>query len=594
MSSKLSTKEQTVVEYVETLNSTYSTSPIYQNWQRLNDNILDAANQQYRPGEQLTRQGMYFAVMRAQRDGWREGAIEIFGQARPLFTYAPRRGVDVKLANRVQEVTHEIWADIDGLLKWYDLWNDAVDYSMAIAYTKYCKYHGEYEKPTVVDDVYVERLEWQPEYEALMDSPDFIRVHPYNYRCAIGGGTPEWEMVEWEWSIADLKGMLGEKHVNQAAVKRLIDRMEKGEIGQGDSRNFYNHAATKYGEAKPKGRVYAKELWGRLSGCEGFEGDAQEYTVIVCEGELLRFARNMLRIGRKFWRPIKRMRLDPMSDLPYGGHVLAPILPHQRMKNLMLNLAADDLVIKQHLGFAVWPNALLNPNQLLNPEGAREPLYMSKDASVNQMPRFFADQSSGVVRDVLAFDTNITEKDMQTAGLPLQTLGYGGGAQGKTATEQTYLANSANRKMRGGVINMLESGLKPITSDLLGLLLRNNQPVDLNLSPKDLINIFENNYFDFDTSLTTNLGAQSSAMAQWGGMAMKHMSEIAPADDPSSADHVAEFLRDTGKLLGLSTVAMDRYLPRGRPVRVPTQPPAPPPAGLDMASAPMPEVANVG
>lgn len=606
MSSNLSAKQIKVIDYIEGLNMAYTVSPIYQNWQRLNDNIIDASNQQYRPGEQLTRQGMYFGIMRAQRDGWREGAIEIFGQAKPLFTYAPRRGVDPNLASRVQETTQEIWADVDGLLKWYALWNDAVDYSMAIAYTKYCKYHGEYEKPTVTDDIYVERLEWKPEYEALMDTPDFLRVHPYNYRCAVGGGTPEWEMIEWEWTIADLRAMEEETPYNKAAVKRLIDRMIKGEIGSGDSKNYYDHAARKFGESTPLKRLYAREFWGRLSGCEGYEGDSQEYTVIVCEGEILRFTRNLLRIGRKFWRPIKRIRLDPMNDLPYGGHVLAPVLPHQRMKNLMLNLAADDLVIRQHLGLAVWPNALLNPNQLLNPEGAREPLYMSKDAGVNQIPRFFADQSSGVVRDVMGFDRDVIERDLQVVGLPYQSLGLGGGAQGKTATEQTYLANSSSRKMKSCVINSLESGLKPIMADMLGLLLRNNPPEDLGLTNDDHIKIFENAYFDADTSLTTNLAAQAAAMAQWAGIAMKHMTEIAPSEAPESADHVARFLKDMGRAMGLSTVAMDQYLPDRPAPQIQTQQPPqgamppgmPPGVPPGMPQPPQPEqqlagVANV-
>lgn len=595
MSSNLSTKEKKVLEYVDGLGEEYTASPVYNNWKRLNDNIMDAVAQQYRPGEQLTRQGMYFAVMRAQRDGWREGAIEIFGQAKPLFTYAPRRGVKVGMSNRVQEIAHEIWTDIDGLLKWHSLWDDAVDYSMAIAYTKYCKYHGEYEAPSVESDVYVDRLEWKQEYGALMDSPDFIRIHPYNYRCAVGGGVPEWEMVEWEWSITELKAMLGDKTYNQAAIKRIIARIEKGEIAT-ESTTHYSHAQTKFGETKPKGRIYAREFWGKLSGCEGFEGNAQEYCVITCEGEILRNTTSMLRIGRKYWRPIKRIRLDPMNDLPYGAHVLAPILPHQRMKNLMLNLAADDLVIRQHLGLAVWPGALMNPNQLMNPEGAREPLMMRGDANVNQIPRFFADQASGVVRDVMSFDTQVTEKDLQISGLPFNFLGFGGGSQGKTATEQNLLASSASRKMKAAILNAQESGLKPIVSDLLGLLLYNNQPADLGLSPEDQFQIFQNNYFDFDTSLTSNSAGQAAAMAQWAGVAMQHMSQIAPAQSPESADHIARFLKDMGRKMGLSSVDMDAYLPDGRAPQAPAPPapgqPQPPPmhGGMppDMAQ-PMPE-----
>jgi hypothetical protein len=584
MSSKT---DRQLVEYIESLNSEYLGASIFTNWKRLNDNITDAVNQQYRPGEQFTRQGMYFAVMRAQRDGWREGAADLFGQANPLFLYRPRRDVPVKLANRVQETVSEIWTDINGLMNWLALWNDAVDFSMAIGYTKYCKYHGEYEKPVVESDVYIDRLEWKTEFDALADSPDFIRVHPYNYRCALGAGRPEWEMVEWEWTVSDLKAMMDDGY-NTAAVKRILDKIEKGQAGT-EGQDFYSQHRSRNGAEKPKRTVYAKEFWGRLSGCEGYEGDAQEYCVIVCEGEILRKQVNRLRIGRNFWRPIKKILLDPLNDLPYGAHVLAPVLPHQRMKNLMLNLAADDLLIRQHLGLAVWPSALMNPNQLLNPEGAREPLFMRADANVNQIPRFFADQASGVVRDVQSFDTNVIERDLQVAGLPYQALGLGGGAQGKTATEQTYLANTASRKMRVAIINSIHTGLKPIISDMLGLLLRNNQPADLGLGPQEQFQIFQNNFFDFDTSLTQNLPAQAAALANWGSMAMQAMSQVTPTSSPGSADHLIRYLKDSGKALGLSTVAMDAYLPEGMPPQVQPQQPGTPPAAPGAPPQPGPE-----
>lgn len=233
----------------------------------------------------------------------------------------------------------------------------------------------------------------------------------------------------------------------------------------------------------------------------------------------------------------------------------------------------------------------MNPNQLLNPEGAREPLFMRTDANVNQIPRFFADQASGVVRDVQSFDSNVIERDLQVAGLPYQSLGMGGGAQGKTATEQTYIANTSSRKMRVAIINSIHTGLKPIVSDLLGLLLRNNQPADLGLGPQEQFQIFQNNFFDFDTSLTQNLPAQAAALANWGAMAMQAMSQVTPTSAPGSADHMIRYLKDSGKALGLSSVAMEAYLPEGMPPQVPGQPPAgAPPQAAPQPEAPAPEM----
>lgn len=579
----MSSKDQEVIEYIDRCFGEYTTSHIYQNWKLLCENILDAIDQKYRPGEQLTRQGMYFAVMRAQRDGWIDGLLDLFGQAKPLFIYKPRRDVPPELVDRCQEVLADIWKDIGGLEKFMALCRDAVDYSMAIAYTKYSHHYAESEAPTVKATEWGEQLEWSEEFDVVADTPDFDRVHPFNYRCAMSGAkVPKWEGIEWEWTIGDLQGMIGDDKYNQSAVKRLIVLMQKGEIGQGTG-DFYSAPKERGGEAAQGMKVYAREYWGPLSECESYRKDKCEYVVVKCEGEILRMQRNKLRIGGNTWRPIKRMRFDPMNDLPYGGHVLAATLPHQRQKNLMLNLASDDVVIRQHLGLAAWRGALENPNQLLNPEGAREPIWMRHDMGADKLPRFFADQSSGVLRDAIQFDTQVTERDMQIAGLPFQALGMGGGAQGKTATEQTYLANGATRKVRGAVINGIETGLEPICKDLLGLLLRNNAPEDLRLSPMEQVQIFNNNFFDFETSLTTNMQAQSMALAQWGQSAMQKMSEITPASNPGSADHIVRYLKDMGKAMGLPASSVDSYLPDAAP-----KPQATPPAGPGMAPPGMP------
>lgn len=557
-------KKKALVEYVDQQFAEYTNSTAYSNWKLLCDNVMDAAEQRYRPGEQLTRQGMYWAVMRAQRDGWREGAVETFGMAKPLFLYKPRRGVQQDLANRAQEVMANLWDDIDGLTKWLLLFYDSVDYSMAVAYTKYCHYYEEVEAPVEKKEVWGKMLDWEPEFSLVADSPDFIRIHPYNYRCSLrtGQGILGWEGCEWEWDASDLHSMLGNEAYNQAAIKRLIEKLGKGEIGK-KSRDFYDKNQAYTGEQGSGNRLYAKEFWGKASGARGYERDAHEYAILTCEGEVLRCDINYLRIGRQPWRPFKRVRLDPMQDLPYGCHVLAPTLSHQRMKNLMNNLVADDLVIRQHLGLAVWRGALENPNQLLNPEGAREPIFMRHDAPIEKIPRFFADQGSGVVRDAIQFDREVVERDLQIGGLPYQSLGLGGGAQGGTATEQRYLANNANRKSRRSIIWSVETGLKPIGKDLLLLLLRNNAPTDLRLSNEEFKQIFFNNFWEASDVITTDMVSQNMALANWGQVALQKLAEITTKD--RGADHVVSYLKDLGRTMGIPASRLDEYLPTPAP-----------------------------
>ena len=52
-----------LVEYIDSLNSEYVGASIFTNWKRLNDNIADAVNQQYRPGEQVAREWTDYDLM---------------------------------------------------------------------------------------------------------------------------------------------------------------------------------------------------------------------------------------------------------------------------------------------------------------------------------------------------------------------------------------------------------------------------------------------------------------------------------------------------------------------------------------------------
>lgn len=567
-----SNRNQEIVEFIDHRFNEYLNSQFFAGWKLLCENIRDAIDQQYRPGEQMTRQGMYWAVMRAQRDGFREGFTNTFGQAKPLFVYKKRRGVDQNIADRAQELMDDVWEDIDGLTKWLLLTDDAIDFGMAVAYTHWCKYAAEAEKPIVTSEAWGDMLEWRDDYDVLKNQPEFDRLHPFNYRCDFRKGfNLDWEGCEWEWSLEDVAALVGDKAYDQGAVSRLMDKMAKGQVST--SQNYYN-VVDKSGGGKAEGpKVYPKEYWGDLRGVKGLERHGQEYKIITCEGEVLGMMVNRLN-GRNKFRPFKRIRLAPMNDLPIGMHVLSPTLPHQRQKNLTLGLALDDITIRQHLGLAAKRGALENPNDLVNPEGARGVLWMKQTSNVNDIPRFFADQASGVLRDAMEFDKNVTERDLQMAGQPQQALGLGGGVQDGTATAARYLAHNANARSRSCIIWAVETGLKPIGKDLILLALRNRPPEDLKLSEKELVEIWANNYWEASDVVTYDQTQASMALANWGQMAMQQMAAITPAD--GTANHVVRFMKDSGASMGIPRHKLDEYLPEGQAPQVGAAPPARP------------------
>lgn len=554
-----------ITEYIENRFEEYKGSSFYQNWKLLCENIRDAVDMRWRPGEQLTRTGLYVAAMRAARDGFREGFTETYAQAKPLFVYKPRGKMDQALVNKMQEEMANNWDDIDGLNSWLGQIDDAIDYSMGISYCSWLTQGGVSEKPIVTTQAWGDAVEWQDEDDILLNQADVGRIHPFNYFCdPKSGENLSWEGCEWEWTYSTLANFIGDSKYDARAVARVMDKIEKGQIEGGS--DTYHSTANINGKGQEYDKpVFAKEYWGTLRGIKGLERDSNEYVITVCEGEVIRFNVNKIR-GKRAWRPFNRTRLIKLNDIPIGQNILAPMLTTQRSKNLMFNLQGDDILMRQHLGLAVWPNALKNPNDLLNPEGARGIVFMKDGISPNFMPRFFADGRSGVFQDAAQYLEKVDQLE-QMAGINHQALGMGNdGGQNQTATGQRFLANTANRRSRSAILTATETGLKPICKSITLLNLRNRNPEDMGLSPRELAQVWANNYFEVSDVVSFDQTQQNMALANWGQVAMQKLSEISPPD--GSADHVVEYLKDLGRTMGIPVNRLDAYFKRSMPTDI--------------------------
>lgn len=505
----------------------------------------------------MTRTGLYIASLRAARDGFREGFAESFMQASPLFLYSPRRNVKPEVTDRVQELMENTWEDISGIQKWLMQVDDAIDYSIGVSYVHWSKIAGEVEKPVTEKQAYGDIFDWTTEMDVYLDQPEITRIHPFNYACDPRTGHDlTWEGCEWEWGLEDFVALLDNPLYEKSVLKNIIQKITEGKLSTRS--NTYYNVTDRLGGHKDTKKVYVKEYWGLMREVPGMEGDTNEYCVMVCDEQVFRINVNKIR-GKSAMRPFKRTRLCPLADLPIGLHILAPTLTHQRFKNLLLNLTADDVIMRQHLGLAVWPNALKNPNDLLNPEGARGVLFMKDNASINQLPRFFADGRSGLMEDVFRLDDRI-DRDAQMAGISDQTKGYNvGGGQNQTATGQRILASNASRRSRTALMWTIKTGLEPIGKDIMLLTLRNKHPDDLGMEQKDLINVWDNNYWKCEDSVMTDRAEQAMALANFSQVSLQYMAKITTED--GSANHMVGFLKDLGRAYGIPGYRLDTYLP---------------------------------
>lgn len=551
--------KQAIIELVDNRFSDYVNSTVYQNWKLQAEICRDAVNQKWRAGEQLTRSGFYFAALAATRDGWHDGLIDIFAQANPIMTFRPRAGLNDAQIDSAQNLFANAWDDSDGLTQWMALLGDAVDYGMGVSYVSWCKGYAFQQVPKL-NMAWGDMLEWTEEFAETLARTDIARIHPLNYRADYTRASRlTWEGAEWEITVADLMEMQGNPNFDGEAIQRVLDKTQKGDFGEG-SGTFYSSIESQTGGKKAFGKpLYAKEYWGDLQDVPEYaKYQGIEYAVYIVAGEIIRLNVNPIVIKQRF-RPFQRTRLIPMADAPMGKNVLAPTMPHQKIKNLILNLGIDDVVMRQHLGLAVWPDQLKNPNDLLNPEGARGVMFMKQDANPNLLPRFFADTRSGTLSDALQMNGEI-ERDSQLANLNQQTLGLDGGQQGATATASRYLASNGSRRLRIGAISASHTGLKPITQHMMLLTLKNNPPEDLRIDARTAMDLLNNNVWEVSDTVRTDPAVEFTALSQFGQIAMQQMGQMAPQD--GNMNHMVEFMKDTARALRIPSMRMDKYFPK--------------------------------
>ena len=569
--------QKAIIELVDSLFHGYVKSTFYQNWEDQSKAIQDATEQKYRSGEQITRSGMYFGTLRAKRDGYKQAGVDTFGQANPLFVYKPKQAQNAELVERVSNEMNSTWEDVDGLGTWLSLWDDAVDYGVAIAYNYYDRDVVRAESMVEGKEVWGEFLEFQEE-DQVSEGSTFMRVHPFNWRGDVRGHTRlRWEGIEWEWGMDDFIKMMQDPNSDKKALNKCIDKLKKRKGTKSES--YYNHHDEENEQYKKTDCLYVKEYWGDVSQClhKELQKDSNEYQILTCEGEIIKIARNRI----KGFRPISRVRLSPRNDVPIGYNVLAPILPHQKLTNLSYNLAIDDLIMRQHLGLAYDPQQLRNPNDLLNPEGARQSIQMRNDADWNKLPRFITDSRSGTLTDVVSLMRDLVGRDEQMLTLSDGALGMQGGAQDGTATAARFLASAGNRVLRSNIIYSERTGLRIIAKNMMLLKLRNN-PDGVLLNPSEKMEVWKNNLFHADDSVTKDQFMAGQALTQFGNVMQGILSQVAPAD--GGADHLMAYARDFGKTLGISTSQLDQYIPQAQPINaIPAPQPqgelAPPPEG---------------
>lgn len=544
----------------------YYRSEVFQGWRAQGEAIGDAVEQRWRTGQQVTRSGFYLAALRAEYDGLKEGAVNVLSKANPLFIYRKQPRGDQSVADQIQAHVNQEWDTMDGLEKFLEITDDTWIWGAGISYTKWQTLEGYGQFPVVVPSAFGDMIDWQEGWQAVSSGPELERIHPMNWAGEyVKNRGLSWEACLREWEVCDLQRLKGDQRYLQPGIEKVLQNLREGKSTR-DSNYYHPFRSNEGGMPRGVAKVVAYEYWGTLTGVKGFEDDPHEYVVIWADDQLLRFNHNPIFIGGERFRPFVRTRSNPFNNFPMGRSILGPNLTHQALMNLMVNLSVDDIIIRQHLGLAVWADAMENPNDLMNPEGARGFVWMKNTAGPNMFPRFIGEGQSGILRDSMDFMDRFILTDMQKSGLNNTSQGLKEGSQNGTATAAQLQASMGNKRIQSALTQICKTGLRPIAKHITLLTLRNRPMAELPFDNQAQMQALTYNNWEEHDAVTKDPYAEAMNKAEFYNMFKDVALQLVQAN--GDASHLIEMGRDIARDKGIKPDDFNRYFPSARPPEV--------------------------
>lgn len=576
-----------IIAYCKYQFSSYHKSQTFQNWRAQSEAISDAVEQRYRTNEQVTRSGFYLAALRAEYDGLKEGAVNVFAKANPLFIFRKKPGFQQDTVDKIQQHVNDEWDMMSGMDKFQEVTDDTWIFGTGISYTKWQSVQKWGQFPVQVPQVWGgTMIDWQEGFQTVLNGPELERIHPMNWAGDYRRNRDlSWEGCMREWRFCDVQKLKGDARYLQDGVAKLLQSMKEGKSTL-DPYFYHPDNANGGMPYSTSPRTVSYEYWGDLNGVKGFEDDGHEYVVVFSDDNLLRFNHNPIYIGGEQFRPFVRTRSTILNNFPMGRSILGPNLTHQKLENLMVNLSVDDMIIRQHLGIAVWADSMENVNDITNPEGARGFVWMKSGANANMLPKFIGEGQSGILRDSMDFMDRVIKPDQQKSGRSDTAQGLKEGSQNGTATAAQLMASIGNRRDSASIAQICKTGLRPIAKHLTMLVLRNRTMQDLQkFSNEELLAVFHNNNWEEHDSITQDPYQESMNKAEFYNMAKDVIMQVVSSN--GDASHVIEFLRDIARDKGIKPDDFNRYFPLAKPPQVNT------PAGGPPLPTQQPQIGNM-
>lgn len=595
---------KTVLEYIQRIKSDYYEADQFKKYKKRCESSKYLINQLWESNKKSTKFGFRLGMMRAGYDNYRDALHDLFDLDEFVYlTPQQKTPQQEEYVDHLQGFTNNLLRQIGYKKMWFRRLDYLPDYGWSPACMDFRQSDGYQIRPnSKFKPLGAAEIPFDQAWGTTLSKPISKALHPYawftgnldqSHEFATQGYIKRWYLAD-VWMAGNKKTHDGKPIYNDKAIERLKTTLGKKQTQRDNNMpesrgQDINDVASKIDPTNKQSYVDVTYFHGSLAGCMGYYDDPTVY-IIECTKELmLRFVEDPL--GSTF-EEITHAKTHAFRSNPFSRSFLDGIREHQRMSDLLLNLAIENQVDSMHRFWWLNEDDLLDPNSFYNPRGLNTFIQASREGA--RPPQRIADERSGSLSDLEQI-FGILDHDRQLAGPTDQEAGLGdSGPQngGKsTATEASILKSASSKKIRATCKRISEDAMIPEIKYLALQALLYYSPEQLTastrdgkmiqLTPEHMKAFINNSEFRVNDHVTRD--SDSEALKNYNFW----MSALKLSQNLSTPDTAIKIVRSYGRKLGIED--LDDIVPAPMPVDLTQQPPnGMPPNGMPQGgSAPL-------
>lgn len=595
-----------VLEYIHRIKSDYYEADAFKKYKNRCETMKYLINQLWEKGKKSTKFGFRLGMMRAGYDNYRDALHDLFDLDEFVYlTPQQKTQEQEQYVDHLQGFTNNLLRQIGYKRMWFKRLDYLPDYGWSPACADFRHGDGYQLRPNREMQT-SGGLPFQAAWATTQSKPVSKALHPYAWFTSNMDQSSDFSGQGYikRWYLSDVycaeKKMTsdGKPIYNPKAMQKLKEMLGKKQQEQdsympSSKGQDINDQEMRTDPSNKQPYVDVTYFHGSLGGCDGYHDDPAVYIVEGTKSLLLRFVEDPL--GSQF-DEITHAKTHAFRSNPFSRSFLDGIREHQRMSDLLLNLAIENQVDSMHRFWWLNEDDLLDSNDFYNPRGLNTFLLAGRENA--RPPQRIQDGQSGNLMDLEKI-FGILDHDRQLAGPTDQEAGLGDSGPrngGSTATEASILKSASSKKIRATCKRISEDAMIPEIKYLTLQALLYYSPKQLTsttkdgkiiqLTPDHLQAFLNNSEFRVNDHVTRDSDSEALKSYNFWMSAQKLAQQL------GQPEYAVKIIRAYGRKLGIEELddilpapmvpdaSMPSPTPQGQPPPPGTVPVAPSPAEI--------------